>query len=449
MPLAKDSQTSSEISPGRCSSRALWSLSLNSSWLICVREMPTTANSSGSLLWEARSYRAGTSLRAVRSPEAPKITMTPGSGTRGSLCSSRSMSCRTCVSAIVWLLLLLCGRLFDRVPAELAAQGGYDLHGEGVLLAGGETGEEGACYGIRRHVLCDRLEDGPASLAGVLDVAADAVQVGVVFEGVLGELEEPATDDAPLVPQAREGPEVVVVAGLLQDLEPFGVGLEHPVLDAVVDHLGEVPGSRVPEERVPLPGREGLEGRLDVLEGVRVAPDHRAVADVVAPDASRDSGIEPPQTRVPDLPGPRHRIPEVGVGPVHDDVALVRQVHELVDHLVRHVPGGQHGPKHPRRLLHLHELLDAVSAKRSVLDGIVHLAGRTVARDDAVVTLVDEPAHHVEAHPAHAVDPDIHVLPPSGRRLSAFQLVSFFVPVCLLCTVASRLFLIDCLSRGL
>src|SRR5215218_1722338 len=165
MPLAKDSQTSSEISPGRCSSRALWSLSLNSSWLICVREMPTTANSSGSLLWEARSYRAGTSLRAVRSPEAPKITMTPGSGTRGSLCSSRRIFCSTCVSAITWLLLLLRRGFFDGMAAELAAQGGYDLHGEGVVLAGSEAGEERACYGVRRYVLFYGFENCPASFA--------------------------------------------------------------------------------------------------------------------------------------------------------------------------------------------------------------------------------------------------------------------------------------------
>src|SRR5215203_5857950 len=235
MPLAKDSQTSSETSPERCSSSALRSFPLNSSWLICVREIPTTANSSGSRLCAARSYRAGTSLRAVKSPEAPKITMTPGSGTRGSLCSSRRMSCRTCVSAIVCLFLLFCGGFLDRVSAELAAQGGYDLHGEGVLLAGGEAGEEGACYGVRGYVLFYGFEDGPASLSG--------------------DLEEPATDDAALVPQAGEGPEIVVIAGLLQDLEPLGVGLEHPVLDAVVDHLGEVSGARVPEISVSVPGR--------------------------------------------------------------------------------------------------------------------------------------------------------------------------------------------------
>src|SRR5215204_6991057 len=323
MPLAKDSQTSSETSPERCSSSALRSFPLNSSWLICVREIPTTANSSGSRLWAARSYRAGTSLRAVKSPEAPKITMTPGSGTRGSLCSSRKTFCKTCVSVIVCLLLLLGSGFFDRVSAEFAAQGGYDLHGERVFLAGGEAGEERACDGVHGYVFVYGFEDGPAALTRVFDVAADAVQVGVLLEGALGEFEEPAAHHAALVPQAREGPEVVIVAGLLEDLEPLGVGLEHPVLDTVVDHLREVPGARVPEKSVSVLGREGLEGRLDVLESVGVAPDHGAVADVVAPDAPRDPSIEPPLALVPDLPGPRHGVPEVGVGPVDDDIALV------------------------------------------------------------------------------------------------------------------------------
>src|SRR5829696_1321082 len=217
--------------------------------------------------------------------------MTPGSGTRGSLCSSRRTVCRTCVSAIVWLLLLLRRGFLDRVPAKLAAQGGYDLHGEGVVLAGGEAGEEGTCYSVRGYVLSYGFEHGPASLAGVLDVAADAIQVGVILEGALGEFEEPATDYAPLVPQAGEGPEVVVVAGFFEDFEPLGVSLEHPVLDAVVDHLGEVACTRVSEVSISFPGREGLEDGLGVLEGVCVAPDHRAVTDVVAPDASRYARI--------------------------------------------------------------------------------------------------------------------------------------------------------------
>src|SRR5215210_1714301 len=34
-----------------------------------------------------------------------------------------------------------------------------------------------------------------------------------------------------------------------------------------------------------------------------------------------------------------------------------------MNHIVCYVPRRQHGPEHPRRLLHLHELLDAVGAK--------------------------------------------------------------------------------------
>src|SRR5215217_9388202 len=120
--------------------------------------------------------------------------MTPGSGTRGSRCSSLRTFCRTCTSAMIRLLLLLrCGFL-DRVSPELAAQGGYDLHGEGVVLAGGEAGEEGACYGVGRHGLMNGFEDRPAALSRVLDVSAEAIEVGVLLEGALGEFEEPATD---------------------------------------------------------------------------------------------------------------------------------------------------------------------------------------------------------------------------------------------------------------
>src|ERR671921_191301 len=150
---------------------------------------------------------------------------------------------------------------------------------------------------------------------------------------------KPATDDAALFREAGEGPEIVVVAGLLENLEPLGVGLEHSVLDPVVYHLGEVAGSRVPEKSVAVLRSKGLKGRLDVLEGVGIAPDHGAVADVVAPDASRHAGIEPPLSLVPDLPGPSHGVPEVGVGPIHDNVALVGELGELPDHVVRYVPG--------------------------------------------------------------------------------------------------------------
>src|SRR4028119_1974378 len=160
---------------------------------------------------------------------------------------------------LLLLLRVLRTRLLDGVAAELAAKRGEHLHGEGVVLARGEAGEEGAGDGVDRDALLYRLHYRPAALAGVLNVAADAVEVRVLREGVLGELQEPAPDNAALVPEAREGAQVVVVAGFLEDLEPLGVGLHHPVLDPVVDHLGEVASPDLAEVRGPV-GRGGGPG---------------------------------------------------------------------------------------------------------------------------------------------------------------------------------------------
>src|SRR3712207_4822780 len=112
-----------------------------------------------------------------------------------------------------------------------------------------------------------------------------------------------------------------------------------------------------------------------MLKGVGVSPDHRAVADLVAPDAPRYAGVEPPEAAVPDPLGPHYGVPEVGVGPVDYDVALVGELYKLVYHLVCDVPCREHRPEHPRRLLLLDELLDAVGALGAVLDSFVDLAG--------------------------------------------------------------------------
>src|SRR5215213_7584154 len=111
------------------------------------------------------------SLRAVRSPEAPKITMTPGSGTLGRRPSSqRTFCCKACVSATALpsLLLALRSRLLDRVAAELTAQRREYLQSERVVLPGREAGEERARDDVRRHVLLYGLEHRPATLARVL-----------------------------------------------------------------------------------------------------------------------------------------------------------------------------------------------------------------------------------------------------------------------------------------
>ena len=92
-----------------------------------------------------------------------------------------------------------------------------------------------------RHAVLDGLLDRPASLARVLDVAGDLLQARVLAEGVGGQLQKPAAHHAAVVPEVGDSREVEVLVGRPQQLEALGVRLHHAVLDAVVDHLHEVP----------------------------------------------------------------------------------------------------------------------------------------------------------------------------------------------------------------
>src|SRR3990172_8496265 len=141
------------------------------------------------------------SLRALRSPVPPKMTMALGSGTR----ARRSPARRgfTAVAVAVPLLLL------DRVAAELVPESGRDLHREGVVLPRGEAREERVGEDGRGNVVRDGLEDGPAALAGIGDVALDPLEVAaLLLERPLGELEEPRPHDAPVVPHSPHLPDL-------------------------------------------------------------------------------------------------------------------------------------------------------------------------------------------------------------------------------------------------
>ena len=92
--------------------------------------------------------------------------------------------------------------------------------------------------------------------------------------------------------------------GAAQDGQPLGVGGHDAVLDAVVDHFGEVAGAVGPAVQVALlggavdtlaprgardvarPGGQRPEHRIEVLHGLIRAADHQAVAALQAPDTA-------------------------------------------------------------------------------------------------------------------------------------------------------------------
>ena len=102
----------------------------NSSVDIGLRAVPSTAKRSGSMCLVAKAYSAGKSLRLVRSPDAPKITSTHGSGVR--LRSSPSSSGFSATWVRVFLALF---RSAHSVSAELVTERRLHLRSEVDLVA--------------------------------------------------------------------------------------------------------------------------------------------------------------------------------------------------------------------------------------------------------------------------------------------------------------------------
>ena len=111
-------------------------------------------------------------------------------------------------------------------------------------------------------------------------------------QGPLGQLQEPGPDHRAIAPDGGDLMEVEVELGCLgHDLKALGVGLHQAVLDAVVDHLHEVAGARRPDVGVAPFGGQGDEDRFADRHRLLGPADHQAVALLQAPDSARGSGV--------------------------------------------------------------------------------------------------------------------------------------------------------------
>ena len=163
------------------------------------------------------------------------------------------------------------------VAAELLAHRREDLVAEVVEPARGEALVERRGQDRRRHALVDRRDRGPAALAGVRDPAGEVGEVGRFLHRRRGQVEQPGADHAAAAPDLGDLGQVEVVlvvlgllerrglgvglaldlagVGVLEDVEPLGVGGHDPVLDPVVDHLHEVAGAVRAAVQVAVLGR--------------------------------------------------------------------------------------------------------------------------------------------------------------------------------------------------
>jgi hypothetical protein len=104
--------------------------------------------------------------------------------------------------------------------------------------------------------------------------------------------------------------------------------------------------------------------------------------------------------------GPADVVDVVGVSAVDEDVARLQQGQEVGDGLV-HDGRGDHQPDGPRLVQLLHEVRQRGSPQGVFLDQVFHRFGRLV-EDHASMAGLEQPPHHVRAHPAQSDHSQLH-----------------------------------------
>src|ERR1051325_4753199 len=132
---------------------------------------------------------------------------------------------------------------FFFVTTELEAEPRQELRAEVSSSPRGEALVQRGREDRHRNARFDRRLDGPAAFARIRHVTGEAREIGLTGESARGEVEQPRGDHAAVSPHLGDGAEIQRILRVPQHIEAFGVGGHHPVLDAVVHHLHEMPGT--------------------------------------------------------------------------------------------------------------------------------------------------------------------------------------------------------------
>ncbi len=173
-----------------------------------------------------------------------------------------------------------------------------------------------------------------------------------------------------------------------------------------------MPGTGRTAVQVPLLRGKGLHRRLEGLEHLALAADHRAEADLQPPHPAGDPHVEPLESLLGERGRPALRVVEVAVPSVDDDVARLQHAGQLVDHRVGGVARGHADDHVPRRGGVLEECLQRLSDRDATLvlrlrgdvDG--DLLGPVPGHD--IVAAARQAARHPGPHAAQAADRDLH-----------------------------------------
>ena len=314
-------------------------------------------------------------------------------------------------------------RSFTAWPPNCWRSAASTLAAVALLLAAAEARQQRERDDRRRHVEVDGLLDRPATLAGVRDPAADVGEVrAVLLEGEPGELQQPRADDRAVLPGLGHGLEVERVLRGVEDLEALGVGLHQAVLDAVVDHLGVVPGARRAAVDVAALRRQRQEDRLERRRPPRGRRRPSCRSRSVRPQTPpRDARVDEVDAALREQRVAPLGVLEVGVAAVDDGVARARAARRTPPCVASVAsPAGTMS----QTMRGAGSCATTSSGVYGALEALGHdllgLLRRAVEGDHAVPGAM-QAARHVAAHAAESDDDEVHAQSSCRWRVRARQ----------------------------
>src|SRR4029077_4623063 len=311
---------------------------------ICSTFQPALATPmTGTLRWPRliMACNDGKIFLWARSPVAPKKT-----------------------SASEWGTFIMSSSLggFFQMSAKLVTHRGEQLVGKICLAPRAKTLIQRSCQDVSRHTLVDGGLDRPAPLARVRNLPCEFREGGISDQRNRRQVQQPRGNHAAAPPHLRNVRQIEVVLVVLgvaqwrrlgvdlmflladiggaQHAQPFCVGGHDAVLDAVVNHLYEVAGAVRSAMQVTLlggtadlftprraryfvahagsqPGEDGIE----MLDYLRLPPNHHAVASLQAPDPTTRPHVHVMNSLRRQFLGAPDIVHVVGVAAVDKDVA--------------------------------------------------------------------------------------------------------------------------------
>src|SRR6266404_251053 len=347
------------------------SLLRKSSTDIFVCATPRISNSRDSRFAFARLYSAGMSLRRVRSPAAPKITIMQGSAGRPELrCWGRESTSACAIHFSPELGSFLSDYRFD-VSAKLLPHGGENLFRESVFLARPKTYEQCGRENIHRHGFVNRGFDCPSAFAGVLNEPAVFGKCGTVCQRHGREVQQPGADDTPAPPDFGDVGQVQIVllifgefrlVRVAKNIEAFRIGLHDSVLDSVMHHFHKVAGARGAAidvtffsgtrqffasrstGNVAAAGGQSLKDGIELLNDFLWATEHHAIAAFQPPDTSAGSDVHVVNTFIAKHLGSANVVFEIRIAAVDQDVAGFHPLREGLNGRFGGTAGRNHKP---------------------------------------------------------------------------------------------------------